>query len=70
MAKALTQKFCDIANGTPYPDEWVTSLLSCDKVFQYDSSCYNLGVLPRIYLSHTKHVAMILMAKLRRGDWT
>ena len=70
MAKTLTQEFLNIAKVTRYADRWGASFLACDEVFKSDSSRYNLGVLPEIYLDHKKHAVMISMPKLRRGGRT
>ena len=70
MATTLTQEFFNIAKGTQYADECVTSLLACDEIFQSPSSRYNLGVLTGVYLDHKKHAVITLISKLRGGGRT
>lgn len=67
MAKTLTQEFFNIARGTQYADECVSSLIACDEIFQSPPSRFNLGALKGFYLDHQKQAVITLIPKLRRG---
>ena len=67
MAKTLTQEFFNIASGTQYVDECVSSLIGCDEIFQFPRSRFNLGALMGFYLDRQKQAVITLIPKLRRG---
>jgi len=68
MAKTLIQLFFNIAKGTQYEDEYISSRPASDEIFQSLSSDYSLGMLMRFYLDHRKQVIITLIPKLRRGS--
>ena len=67
MAKTLAQEFFNIARGTQYADESVSSLIACDEIFQSPPSRFNLDALMGFYLDHQKQAVIKLLRKLRRG---
>jgi len=68
MAKTLIQDFLNIAKGTQYEDEYISSRPASDEIFQSLSSHYSLGMLMRFYLDHRKQAIITLIPKLRRGS--
>jgi hypothetical protein len=68
MARTLIQLFFNIAKGTQYEDEYISSRPASDEIFQSLSSHYSLGMLMRFYLDHRKQAIITLIPKLRRGS--